>query len=242
MKDHRIFVNPFRMLSPKLDAEAPKFREVHELPISESYSAQEGMLVMASKLIEMNKILSKCIVFSDPAQISACEALAEEVHKQEKLITSNLVADSKSLEPKLFKIIVRFPFRLQRIGDMLESILSCCKIKQRDGIPFSDKAYNDLTQIFDIVHEMLVNMRDALIIRNKALIQHMLTQRQHLHQLLLNARFAHWDRLEAGYCAVQASSLFLDVLDSFGAINEYLGKIAQGLLDIEEPGSEEKDV
>jgi Na+/phosphate symporter len=76
---------------------------------------------------------------------------------------------------------------------------------------------------------MLINVRDGLVIQNSALIQHILDQRKKLGQLLIEARFAHWDRLEAGFCAPVASSLYLDILDSFTAINEYLGKICDSL-------------
>ncbi|HMK34713.1 MAG TPA: hypothetical protein VK463_06585 [Desulfomonilaceae bacterium] len=239
MKDQRIVVNPFRMISPKLDSEASKFEELHEIPVSESHAPEEGLLIMVSKLVEMSKILSKCIVSGDEEQMSRCERLAEEVHSQEAFVTSSLVAASSTiasttLGQNLYKIVVRFPVRLERIGDMFQNILTCCRIKQRDGIPFSDKAYSELAQIFELVTDMLVNTRDGLVLRNKALLHHILSQRQHLGELLHDARFGHWDRLERGFCAPQASSLYLDILDSIVAMNEYVGKMCDSLLSMRE--------
>jgi Na+/phosphate symporter len=239
MKDQRFVVNPFRMISPKLNSEASKIEELHELPVSESHPPEEGLLIMMSKLIKMSKILSKCVVTADEAQMAACDRLAEDVHNQEKLLTSTLLTGistftSTTVGQNLFKIVVRFPARMERIGDIFQNILTCCRIKQRDGIPFSDKAYGELAQIFALLSEMLTNTRDALVIRNKALLQHIASERKEFGELLHNARFAHWDRLERGFCAPQASSLYLDILDSFAAVSEYIGKMCDSLTAIRE--------
>jgi Na+/phosphate symporter len=244
MKDQRFVVNPFRMISPKLDTAASKTQELHELPVSDSHATEEGLLIMMSKLIEMSKILSKCIITADGEQMAACERLAEEVHDQERLLTSSLLAASSTLTSttlgqNIFKIVVRFPARLERIGDIFQNILTCCRIKASDGIPFSDKAHAELAQIFPLLGEMLTNTRDALVIRNKALLQHIGSERKNLSELLHTARFAHWDRLERGFCAPQASSLYLDLLDSFGAISEYIGKMCDSLSAIREEETQE---
>lgn len=230
MKDQRIVVSPFRMMSPKLDSEADRFSELHEAPVSESHTPEEGFLIMISKLIEMSKILSKSFAVLDQERLSQCDRLAEEVHKWEAVITQDLMAAQSTIGSNLFKLVVRLPVRLERIGDMFQNMLACARIKDRQGIPFSDKAQNDLAAIFKMLLDMLTNLRDALVIRNKVLLGHIKSQRETLAQMLLDARFAHWERLEAGFCAPQASSLYLDILDSFTGINEYVGKICVSLL------------
>jgi Na+/phosphate symporter len=233
MKDQRVVANPFRILSPKLDSEAARLHDLHKMPVSESVSPEEGLLIMMSKLIEMSKILSRTVVTAEDEQIAACEALANDVHKQEEMVTKDLVAASASIGHNLFKLIVRFPGRLERIGDMFQSILTCCKIKQSEGIPFSDKAYGELAQIFSILVDMLTNVRDSMLVRNKALLDLIFTHRKQLAQLLLDARFAHWERLEAGFCAPSASSIYLDILDSLTAANEYVAKMCDSLMAID---------
>lgn len=217
-----------------MDSEAAKLQDLHKMPVSESVSPEEGLLIMMSKLIEMSKILSRAVVNAESEQIAACEALAQDVHKQEEMVTKDLVASSASIGHNLFRIIVRFPGRLERIGDMFQSILTCCRIKQRDGIPFSDKVYGDLAQIFTLLVEILTNVRDSLIVRNKALLDLIVAHRKQLAQLLLDARFAHWDRLEAGFCAPSASSIYLDILDSLTAANEYVAKMCDSLIAIDD--------
>jgi len=232
MKDQRIFVNPFRMMSPKLDSEADRFKDLHEAAISESYTPEEGFLIMVSKLIEMSSIISKSFAAPDQERLSQCDQLAADVHKWESVITKNLMATQSTVGSNVFKLVVRFPVRLERIGDMFQNILTCVRIKAKEGIPFSDKALAELDGIFSVVMNMLTNVRDAIVIRNKVLLGHIATQRENLSQLLLEARFAHWDRIEAGFCSPLASPLYLDILDSLTGTNEYLGKICQSLFEM----------
>ena len=58
MKDEQLVYNPFRMLSPKLDHEIEQIDELHERPVSEEISLEEGLQVMTSKLIEMCRLVS----------------------------------------------------------------------------------------------------------------------------------------------------------------------------------------
>ncbi len=237
MKDQRVFVSPFRMMSPKLDSEADRFKELREAQVSESYTPEEGFLIMISKLVEMSRILSKSFASPDQERLSQCDRLAEEVHKWEGVITKDLMAAQSTIGSNVFKLVVRFPVRLERIGDMFHNILTCARIKAREGVPFSDKALAELTAIFAILLEMLTNVRDALVIRNKVLLHHIGAERKNMAQMLLDARFAHWERLEAGFCSPNASPIYLDILDSLTATNEYLGKICESLVEMEAEGA-----
>jgi Na+/phosphate symporter len=232
MKDQRIVVNPFRMMSPKLDSEAVRIEEFHEKPFSESVALQEGLLIMVSKTVEMTRLLSKCIISGSRAQMDACEALAKDVHEQEKVLTRNLI--SSGVKTARLSDVIRFPYRLERVGDLLESILKCCRIKARDGIPFSEKAHAEIDDIFAILTEMLVNLRDAFLTTNRFLLEHILANGKNLSQALQDARLAHWERLERGFSAPQASSLYLDILDSVTAINEYVSKMCDRLVVLAE--------
>jgi Na+/phosphate symporter len=149
MKDKRIVVNPFRMISRKLDSEAVRLERLHEQPFSEAMDLEEGLLVMISKIIAITQLLSKCVFSESETQMNTAATWAKEVHDQEKVLTLHLT--TAGLTPDLLKGIIRFPFRLERIGDMLESILNCCRIKVAQGILFSDKAHAELNQLFELM-------------------------------------------------------------------------------------------
>ncbi|MGB6066326.1 MAG: hypothetical protein WBG50_16105 [Desulfomonilaceae bacterium] len=237
MRDQRILVNPFRMISPKLDSEALRLEELYEQPFSESVTLQKGLLIMISKIIEMTRLLSRCLVSGSQEQMDACDALATGVHEQEKALTRNLI--SSEIKTTILTDIIRFPFRLERIGDLLENILKCCQVKAKDGIPFGDKAHAELNQTLSLLLEMLVDLRDAFVTTNTVLVNHILADGKKLSQVLFDARLAHWERLERGFCSPQTSSLYLDVLDSVTAINEYIAKICDRLVVLAEAEEEE---
>jgi Na+/phosphate symporter len=213
-----------------LHHEALKIEKLGERPVSESVSLEEGLLIMISKLIEMCGLLSKAVFTGDAGQMDACEALANEVHEQEKLLTKDLVGSG--IESDLLTGVIRFPYRLERIGDMFESILNCCRIKARNGVPFSDKAYAELDELFSILLEMMHNLRDAFQTPNKEILEAIVSSGFRLSELFEEFKLAHWRRLESGFCAAEASSMYRDILDSAKSASEYLVKMAQTLKEL----------
>ncbi len=175
MKDKRVFFNPLRMLSPKLDSEAAKIDELHLIQVSEAFTLEEGLVVMLSKLMEMTRLLEIGFIKNCPKEIEACDQLADDVHKQEKLLTGNL-ACSVDIPPELCKLIIIFPGHLERVGDLLQSVLNCVRIKCREDVPFGDKAYEEIQKMFDDTIDLMSNFRDALIAPNKFLLEHVISQ------------------------------------------------------------------
>jgi Na+/phosphate symporter len=202
MKEKALFFDPFRIISPGLNAEALRLEDLHGRPVSEPVSLQEGLLVMSSKIIEMIRLLSKCVVSGSQKQMDACESLAKQVHEQEKVLTTDLV--SSKLRTDLLKGLIRFPYRMERIGDMLDTILNCCRISAGEGLPFTDKAHAELDQLFAFLLEMMTNLRDAFVTPNKFILEHTMSQSKKLGQMLLDFRLAHWKRLEGGFCSPHA--------------------------------------
>ncbi|MCA1960716.1 MAG: hypothetical protein LDL33_07965 [Desulfomonile sp.] len=230
MKEKAIFVNPFRMLSPKLDQEALRLETLDEQPVSASVTLEEGLLIMISKLIEMARLLSKALVSGTEPLMRRCQELGQEIDRQEKLLTSDLVA--AKVRGDLLKGLIRFPYRLERVGDMLESILQCCRIKTADAITFSDKAHDELDELFSVLTDMMVNLRDAFTTPNRVILEYVIGEGRKLNVLIEEAKMAHWERLEHGFCAVEASSMYRDILDSIKSSGEYLVLMSSTLLEM----------
>lgn len=237
MKYKEVFFNPFRMLSPKLDSESVRLDELYKAPVSEAISLEHGLLTMISKLIEITRLLHKSLFSGSSSQMDDCERMAQEVHEQERILTTTVF--SSGAKGALFKGTIRFPYRLERVGDLLESILKCSRVKARDGIPFSDKAHGELDHIFGLLGQMLTNLRDAFITPNKTLLESTLVDTKKMYQMLADARVGHWERMEAGYCAVAAGPVFLDILDSVKSTNEYIEKMSRTLLELRETAAAE---
>lgn len=232
MKNKDVFFNPFRLISPKLDAEASRLDELHGPPPEEVTCLEEGLLVMTDKLIEMTGLLRKSLIIAEPAKLDLCERLAQEIHDEEKGLTGDIVCSPTETTGAVLKTVVLFPGRLERVGDLLESILNVCRIKARDGVPFSDKANKELDQLFGLLTEVLTNFRDALLTRNKALLEAIVEDEQRLGKMIVDFRLAHEDRLLEGLCSPKASSLYLDVSDSIRNANRHLKEMSESLLQL----------
>lgn len=231
MKDKRIFFNPIRMISPKLDSETLKLENLYEHPVSENLTLEEGLLVMLSKLIEMARLVRLGFISDCPEEILACEKLGKEVHEQEKVLTGNLAC--ALTEPKeMCRAIILFPGHLERIGDFLEGILNCCKIKEQEKVPFSEKGLFEIDDLLKFVSEMLKNLRDSIITPNKYLLNHIISEEKRLDQLCQDLQVAHVERLLAGICAPRGSSLYLDIMESIQSLMRHVRTMAENLLEI----------
>lgn len=210
-------------------------------PHSEPVGIEEDLTAMIAHIEDMTRLLPACIVNCKSSQMDECETLAEEIRRQAKLLTRKLVTGHRSNDVP--RGLIRFPLRLERIADELESILTCCRIKARDSIEFSDAAHGELHQILAILLDMLENLRDVLNNPTSSVLDCVVSQGEEVKQHLRNARVVHWIRLECGHCAPEAGSLFLDMLDSLKSSNELVLKVAvtfMGLLETEqEPGNAE---
>ena len=146
MKDNQIFFNPFRIISPKLNAEASRLSEMFETPPPDVTCLEEGLLVMISKLIEMNRLLRKCLIIFDEAKAERCERLGQEIHDEEKTVTGDIVC-SPTTTGAILKTLVLFPGRLERVGDFLESILNVARIESPRRSPFQRQSQRGIDPI-----------------------------------------------------------------------------------------------
>lgn len=231
MKDKRVFFNPIRMISPKLDSEAIKLEELYQHPVSESLTLEEGLLVMLSKLVEMSRLVRAGFISECSDEIKGCDILADEVHQQEKVLTGNLACAITDY-PEMCRAIILFPGQLERIGDYLESILNCCKIKTRDSIPLNDRNVQEIGDVLQSVQGLLKDLRDIIIAPNKHLIQHVISQSEALDQKCQEMQLNHVDRLLEGSTAPKASSLYLDILESIQSIKRHIRDMARSIQSI----------
>ncbi|HMK34519.1 MAG TPA: hypothetical protein VK463_05600 [Desulfomonilaceae bacterium] len=228
MKEKTIFFNPIRMISPKLDFEATRIEELHNAPVSEYFTLEEGLVVMVSKLIHMASLLKESFILDCPDEMKSCQLLAEAIHKQENWLTTNLVCSAAS-SSELCKVFMLFPGRLGRVATYLESILNCCRIKCRDHLVYTDRTYSEIEELFALAREMLINFRDAIIVPNQFILKQVITLAGSLEQACLDRQVSHIERLLNGSVIPRASAPYLDILDSTESIGRHVKEMAERL-------------
>ncbi len=239
MEERRAYFNPFRMLSLKQNNGPENLERLHLMSISDAASLEQALLITISKIIELTRLLSECVLQGTEREIGTCASLAREVQEQEVELTTMLLGSDAAGD--LLEGLIRFPFRLRRIGDMLESIVNSCRIKSEERIAFSHRAHSELDQVLVVLLDILCNVRDAFRSPKRLLLQSIILEGAGLHELLSDYRKAHWDRLKDGTEDPSASSVYLCILDSVGSINDYVGKLCSSLLELRAvmPASEE---
>jgi Na+/phosphate symporter len=231
MKDKRIFFNPLRMISPKLNHEVERIEELHEAPVSESVTLEEGLVIMLSKLIRMTGLLETGFARNCPDEFGMCDQLAADVHQQEKLLTGNLIC-SVDVAPELCRLILMFPAHLERVGDSLESILNCIRIKCREQVPFDDRAMEEIQEMFAETTGILTDFRDAIIAPNRFLLESVVSRQASLDQKCQDWELAHVDRLLNGTASHLSSSVYLDILESTQNLSRHIKEMAERMLEL----------
>jgi Na+/phosphate symporter len=224
MNDKPANKHPFSEVCGEVEVSALRLEDLYKRPVSDAVSPAEGILIMTSKIIEMTRVLSRCLSDAREPEMEVCRTLAAEIHQHEKVLTARLVSAEVSADT--LRNIIRFPSRLERIGDMLESVLNCCRIKERDSVRFDQRAYHDLDAVFEMLLGILYTMRDALVTPETAILTHIASRTSELDRTLHDFRADHWERLAAGICPPGYSSLYLDIFDSIRSVNEYVGKMS----------------
>jgi Na+/phosphate symporter len=229
-------INPFQVSSPQVDREVRRLEELRGVQVSESSTLQDGLISLLNKVIDMTDILSVCTVTGGGSGMERCEQLYGELLGEEKTLTKYLVSSGVGVHA--MKGVIRFPFRLKRIGDLLDIILRCCRYRVQGEIPLSDKAKLELEQIFSILRGMMIHLREGFVSPQYDRLTALSRRSKTLSQILEYFRSEHWERVEAGLCAPEASSTYREILDSVKWINEYLEKMGLDLLTLWEPASE----
>jgi Na+/phosphate symporter len=190
----------------------------------------DGFLIMIDKLVETALLLSACISTADASRIDRCEALAAEVHEQEKALTRELLASKAGDVPKG---LIHLPFLLQRVAEKLLNISTCFRLSTRDGILFNGKAEAHLDQLLVILVDMMSNLRDAFMISDAVLVESIISEASELSRKIRDFRSAHWSRPRTGASAGQATGMYLDILDAIKSASEDVGNICRALLELD---------
>jgi len=98
MKEKRFFVNPFRIISPKLDAEVMRIDQSSAVNATEMTCLEEGLLIMLDKLIEMTSLMHRSLIEINREKIVKFGKLAQDVHQQEKDLTGDQIGRASCRE------------------------------------------------------------------------------------------------------------------------------------------------
>ncbi|MFX1403431.1 MAG: Na/Pi cotransporter family protein [Promethearchaeota archaeon] len=145
----------------------------------------------------------------------------------DKIREEDLAERQKLWRIKLLNIIVD----IERIGDMTNNLAEFGIRRSTDQIPFSDKAKEELAELFEKVAETYVTAIRAMKERNEFLAQRAVELEDEVDVLERKSKRAHIKRTSEGICAPEADVMFTEMLRNLERIGDHADNIAYDILD-----------
>ncbi len=122
---------------------------------------------------------------------------------------------------------------IERVGDHLENIAELAEIREDSRIEFSEKACDELHEIFGMVRQTYAETTKALETDDYTLARSVLRREEATDQMEKMLRNNHIYRLNEGACIPQAGIIYLDILSNLERVSDHAANIAQAVLDRE---------
>lgn len=180
------------------------------------HSTADLLLPMFQDAIEMLSLTSASFQQRDPGKVETAAALGRVIHKHEKELTEQLLAQPPELDGLRF-----VPSHLERSGDAIEGLLRCLRNMEAEGTKFTPGGTREVSELLDKAIELLECTRDLAMTRNRVLARHIELESMRFEDRAAEFARAHEERLVQGVCMPEASSTYLAMLDYLREITRH---------------------
>jgi phosphate:Na+ symporter len=164
-------------------------------------------------------------------QLLQKEELVDSLEKEITTYLANLAQHSLTIEQsQSVSGLMHAANDLERIGDHAQNIVHLAEIKMEEGLPFSEKALGELTNMYSKVDEMLEQAIKAFTDENPSLARSVVDQDDVVDHLERTLRKSHIIRITDKICHPPSGVIYLDVLSNFERIADHATNFAQVLL------------
>ncbi|MEJ2191305.1 MAG: hypothetical protein P8Y39_03005 [Nitrospirota bacterium] len=172
--------------------------------------------------------LYTALIYSNVKVMADVEASIQHVRERMPALTESLIEGEKDTD--LAMKYAGLPSHIERIGENLGRIAQAIKGKIAENILFSDKAISELEYLFGRVRDMMANTKDMILARNTLVARHLEESEKALESTANVYATLHEERLIEGLCMPRASSLYLEMIESFKGIAWHCKEIARTLV------------
>jgi Na+/phosphate symporter len=173
---------------------------------------QQELAGSVEDLVRMLELTYEGFIRHRRAALDEADALAAKVHEFEKTFAERVIHQGRDKEGS--KLLLALVGHVERVGDCIEAVVRTVRCKIQEGTLFSDKAVQELTQIFDATKDLLRNVKDAVVTGNLILLEHVVTCSDRVSETAAEFSTQHQERLISGICQPKHSSLYLDLVDN----------------------------
>jgi phosphate:Na+ symporter len=197
--------------------------------------AEREVTSIAEKTLEMLNLSKMAIVNEDQNAAKKVLDLEDEVDDYcdetelflDKIREEDLAERQKLWRIKLLNIIVD----VERIGDMTNNIAEFSIRREKEKIPFSEKAIKELTKLFEKVEETYATAISAMNRRSELIAKQAVELEDEVDVLERKYKRAHIKRTTEGVCAPEADVMYTEILRNLERIGDHADNIAYDILD-----------
>ncbi|MBI5677980.1 MAG: hypothetical protein HZC52_05700 [Planctomycetes bacterium] len=124
----------------------------------------------------------------------------------------------KATEPdankELIKSLMSIVSSIEMAVTGLDSTLQHVRAKISEGVLFSDKAVGEIRHLFKETLDILKTAGDTLVTKNEVLMKYVVDKYKNLDEIVEGYAEGHEERLIKGLCQPQASTVYLNIMDS----------------------------
>ncbi len=182
---------------------------------------------MANKIEEALSLLYNAFIYNKESFLKEANAIVVDVKKKEKQLTDDLISAS-DVDPTA-RLYAPIPSHLERMAGNIELISRAIETKIHEDLLFSDKAVSEINYLFNRTKEVILNMSDLILARNRFLANYIIESEREIERTANEFSTLHEERLIEGLCLPKVSGLYVMILDSIKRIAWNAKEIAEKL-------------
>lgn len=161
--------------------------------------------------------------------------LEEAINSLDRVTTEYLVVLSKqslsTIDSKLHHSLFQNIRDIERVGDHFENLVELLQYREVNRVRFSDEAFEELKEMFEIALEAVSISILALDKQSKDLANDVLYMEDQIDEMERVLRKRHIYRLNRGECSGTAGIVFADIISNLERVGDHAANIARTVLD-----------
>ncbi|MDA8088300.1 MAG: hypothetical protein M0Z75_16585 [Nitrospiraceae bacterium] len=187
-----------------------------------------GIYELLMKVIDAVEFEQKSSLHSRTVFLDEANRIIRDVRRRQPGLVLKLLETGEK-DPSFLKY-TSVPGHIERICEYMENINRALRALCTEGVRFSDKAMDEVNYLFVELKGILVSTSGTLSSGDLALAGRVKQAELVFSESARKFVLRHGERIAEGICLPRASSLYMDILDSFRAIAWHSKEIAQELL------------
>ncbi len=209
-----------------------KMLNVASLALRESEREVISIAEKTLKMLDLSKLALANGDINGAKEILRLEDEVDEFCDETEKFIDKIREEDLSEVQKLWRIkLLNIITDVERVGDMTNNLAEFALKREKDKIPFSEKAKEELQKMFEKVEETYSTAIEAMKQKSELLAKRAVDLEDAVDVLERKFKKTHIKRIKDGICAAEADVMFTETLRNLERISDHADNIAYDVLD-----------